>query len=192
MFRRITEVMHFVPNPKEAADWFAQLFETELRFHDDNPEHFYLQVGPQQIWFHLADDKSPCSAGGQAAYWRVDDLDVTLQRALDLGAELHRGPLDRRDGFWMCQVKAPRGSVIGLIGPRQKRAEETQQVDSTVILIGPIGAGKSTLGALLATKLGVPQRPMDRHRWNYYNEIGYDQELADRLQKEQGFAGLYR
>jgi shikimate kinase len=192
MFRQITEVMHFVPNRREAADWCSQLFETDLLFLDDNPDYFYLQVGWQQLWFHEADDQSPSSTGGQVAYWKVEDLDTTLQKALELGAELYRGPLDRSDGFWMCQVKAPFGGVIGLIGPRNKRDEETPQANTTVILIGPVGVGKSTLGRLLAAKLGVPQRPMDRHRWSYYNEIGYENELADRLYKEKGFVGVYR
>ncbi|MBD2777077.1 shikimate kinase [Iningainema tapete] len=49
---------------------------------------------------------------------------------------------------------------------------------SDIILIGPISAGKSTLGKLLADKLNLPQCSMDDLRWDYYKEIGYNEELV--------------
>jgi ABC-type arginine transport system ATPase subunit len=63
--------------------------------------------------------------------------------------------------------------------------------DSTIILIGPVGAGKSTLGALLA-KFGLPQVSLDRIRFDYYKEIGYDEELAQQLRTNEGFYRLYQ
>ncbi|HEY1408430.1 MAG TPA: shikimate kinase [Promineifilum sp.] len=38
---------------------------------------------------------------------------------------------------------------------------------SEIILIGPIGAGKSTIGRLLAERLGLPQVSMDDIRYRY-------------------------
>ena len=61
-----------------------------------------------------------------------------------------------------------------------------------VILIGPISAGKSTLGKLIAEKLGMPCRHMDQVRNRYYKEIGYDDDLAGQIQGKDGFLGLYR
>jgi shikimate kinase len=61
-----------------------------------------------------------------------------------------------------------------------------------IILIGPIGAGKSTVGELLAQKLGIPQISMDDLREGYYKEIGYDAELAKQKRRAQGFWGIYR
>jgi shikimate kinase len=63
---------------------------------------------------------------------------------------------------------------------------------STIILIGPIGAGKSTLGQLLAEATGLPRRPLDDLRFDYYKEIGYDEAHAERLGREEGFLALYR
>jgi hypothetical protein len=48
-----------------------------------------------------------------------------------------------------------------------------------IVLIGPIRAGKSTLGRLLAEALGVPQVSMDEHCWRYYEEIGIGRGSAD-------------
>lgn len=57
---------------------------------------------------------------------------------------------------------------------------------SDIVLIGPMGAGKSTVGALLAKKLGLPQCSMDEHRWSYYQEIGYDEALAKQKRETEG------
>ena len=59
-----------------------------------------------------------------------------------------------------------------------------------ILLLGPVGAGKSTVGALLAEKLGIPQISLDLIRWRYYEEIGYDAELAQRIRRQGGFLAL--
>jgi len=61
-----------------------------------------------------------------------------------------------------------------------------------IILIGPMQAGKSTVGQLLAEKLQVKQYSMDRLCWQYYAEIGYDAELADRIWAEKGLLSVFQ
>ena len=61
---------------------------------------------------------------------------------------------------------------------------------SDIILIGPVRTGKSTLGRLLAGKLGVPQVSLDDRRWGYYKEIGYDENLAREIRQKGGFMAL--
>lgn len=63
---------------------------------------------------------------------------------------------------------------------------------SDIILIGPIGTGKSTIGSLLAARLGLPQCSMDEYRWGYYREIGYDEGLAKHKRQTEGFWGIYQ
>ena len=41
-------------------------------------------------------------------------------------------------------------------------------MNTPIVLIGPIGAGKSSLGKLLAETLNLPQRAMDDLRFDYY------------------------
>jgi shikimate kinase len=62
----------------------------------------------------------------------------------------------------------------------------------TIILIGPIGVGKSTVGQLLAQRLDLPQCSMDEKRWGYYREIGYNEDLAKSKRETEGFWGIYQ
>jgi hypothetical protein len=49
-----------------------------------------------------------------------------------------------------------------------------------VVLIGPLAVGKSTVGAGLASRLGVPMCSVDEVRWRYFDLIGYDRGEAER------------
>lgn len=62
--------------------------------------------------------------------------------------------------------------------------------NKTIILIGPMMAGKSTVGRLLAERLNLEQRVLDDLRWDYFDEIGYDKEESRRIVEEQGMTGL--
>ena len=66
-------------------------------------------------------------------------------------------------------------------------------MNSTIILIGPLGAGKTTVGHLLAKKLGLPFCSVDHVRWEYYQKVGYDQMLASQIAaSDQGVQGVLR
>ena len=62
---------------------------------------------------------------------------------------------------------------------------------SDIVLIGPVRAGKSTLGQLLAQRLGLPQVSVDKLRRKYREEIGYDETLAKEFRARGGFLALY-
>jgi shikimate kinase len=60
----------------------------------------------------------------------------------------------------------------------------------TIILIGPIGVGKSTVAKLLAEHLHVPLYSIDAERWKYFAEIGYDEERQKQIGDTEGIAGV--
>jgi uncharacterized protein len=123
VFKHVSEVMYFVSDRRAAAEWYSSLFDVKIT-RLANPEHFFIRVGNQDVWFHQSDSKVPSGAAGQVAYWQVSDFDAVLERATQLGAKLYRGPLNRQDGTYMCQVKDPDGNLIGLIGSRYGVKEE--------------------------------------------------------------------
>lgn len=51
----------------------------------------------------------------------------------------------------------------------------------SIILIGPYGAGKTTIGRLLADSLGRRGYSLDEYAWTYYREIGLSTETAGNL-----------
>ena len=59
-----------------------------------------------------------------------------------------------------------------------------------IILIGPVRVGKSTVGKLLSERLQLPQVSLDELRWDYYQEIGYDPDLAKKIRETGGFVAL--
>jgi adenylate kinase family enzyme len=64
------------------------------------------------------------------------------------------------------------------------------ELNSDIVLIGPVRSGKSTVGRLLAERLGLPQVSLDSQRWQYYKEIGYDEDLAREIRARGGFPVL--
>lgn len=68
-----------------------------------------------------------------------------------------------------------------------------QPLHLPIILIGPLGAGKSTVGRLLADRLVLPLCAIDEVRAAYYAELGYDQAHASQLAASaEGIRGVMR
>jgi shikimate kinase len=63
-------------------------------------------------------------------------------------------------------------------------------IRSEIVLIGPPFAGKSTIGKLLAEQLQLPQISLDELRWQYYREIGFDDDLAQEIRQKGGFLAV--
>jgi shikimate kinase len=53
--------------------------------------------------------------------------------------------------------------------------------ETTIVLIGPICAGKSSVAKILAAKLGLPQYTMDDLRWELFADTDYDKNVARQL-----------
>ena len=63
-------------------------------------------------------------------------------------------------------------------------------MNKTIILIGPMGAGKTTIGDCLSKRLNLEWVQLDEIRQPYYDEIGYDNEVARKIHAERGMAGI--
>lgn len=63
--------------------------------------------------------------------------------------------------------------------------------DSDIILIGPIGAGKSTVGVLLSDALEMDLLELDDLWLNYADEMGYDAKFVSFLRSKGGFWAVW-
>ncbi|MCA0455824.1 MAG: shikimate kinase [Chloroflexi bacterium] len=59
-----------------------------------------------------------------------------------------------------------------------------------IILIGPISAGKTTIGELLSKRLKLEWVQLDEIRWPYYDEIGYDNEVTKQRHEQGGIEAV--
>jgi len=57
---------------------------------------------------------------------------------------------------------------------------------NSIILIGPIGVGKSTQASLLAEKLDMPRCSYDQVKGKYWQRFGLDAETARYIEKQYG------
>jgi energy-coupling factor transporter ATP-binding protein EcfA2 len=67
----------------------------------------------------------------------------------------------------------------------------TMNVES-IILIGPEGSGKSTIGKIVANSLAKELYSLDRHRDELYAPFNYDKAFAEKIYEEQGLWAFYQ
>lgn len=63
---------------------------------------------------------------------------------------------------------------------------------SSIVLIGPICSGKSTVSSMLSNMLNIPLCCMDDVRFTYYEEIGFSKQKQEEIRKQKGFKGVYK
>ena len=61
-----------------------------------------------------------------------------------------------------------------------------------IILIGPVAVGKTTTAKLLSEKLNKPLISMDDLRFDYYKEIGYDNDHMKELREKAGILAIFQ
>jgi len=64
--------------------------------------------------------------------------------------------------------------------------------EKTIILIGPVSVGKTTISTNLSKILKIPTASIDQYRLSYYKEIGYSENHKEEILDNLGWAGVYR
>jgi len=121
-------VLIHVTDVESALSWYQNLFDSAKLSHHESNKLAVLDINGFLLEIVEADNKVANGKSGTVLYWSVFNLDATLARFLDNGAELYRGPMAIENGLEMCQVLDPYGNLIGLRG---KTSNKSQASDTT-------------------------------------------------------------
>ena len=70
--------------------------------------------------------------------------------------------------------------------------ERNSALEESILLIGPMGTGKTTVGRLLSQRFHNMQRiKVDEHRWKFFDKYtDYSRETEKRIREEKAGRGI--
>jgi uncharacterized glyoxalase superfamily protein PhnB len=117
----IDTVIIFTANMKALADFYCKGFSLpQPQAHGE--AHLGIQVGRIYLGFDQYDEATDISPYGTTLWFRVDDIQATFDRLVELGAEVRYPPEDKPMGDRLAAVIDPDGNMIGLA---QRRPDTT-------------------------------------------------------------------
>ncbi len=121
--RGVATISLFAADHAAARQWYTDFLGVEPYF--ARPGYVEFRIGDYQTELGIIDsnyiprlkDAVP-TPSGVITYWHVDDLVVTFQRLLDLGATQLDAPQQRGEGFITASVVDPFGNILGIMTNR--------------------------------------------------------------------------
>lgn len=124
MFRGFATVSFYADDLAAARDWYTGLLGVQPYYAFPSPP-----TAPAYLEFRVGDDEdelgfidrryAPRGAanapGGAVIFWHVDDLAVTVDRLLAMGATEYEPVTEREAGFTTASVIDPFGNVLGIM-----------------------------------------------------------------------------
>jgi predicted enzyme related to lactoylglutathione lyase len=121
MLRGLTTVTLFANDLEAAVAWYTQVLGIEPYFRrevDGKPAYVEFRLGDYQHELGIVDGRfAPAEWAGQGpvTYWHVDDVQAAFDRLIELGATVHRAPIERGPGFVPASVVDPFGNILGVM-----------------------------------------------------------------------------
>ena len=104
------------PNVAKAKEFYGKLFNWTITDNDMGGGMVYSMFkpdnGPGGGMFTM-----PGSPTGWLAYVGVDDINAATEKAVSLGATIHKGPMEIPHIGWMTILGDPTGATIALFQP---------------------------------------------------------------------------
>jgi predicted enzyme related to lactoylglutathione lyase len=113
MLLGLRTVIYHVNDIEKAKAWYASALGFAPYF--DQPFYVGFNVGGYELG--LDPDVAADSGGAEkvVAYWGVENVELSLERLLKLGATLHQDIQDVGEGIRVATVLDPFGNVLGVI-----------------------------------------------------------------------------
>ena len=118
ILKGLTTVSFFATEHEKAVKWYSDFLETEPYF--NMPGYSEFRIGDYQHELGIIDSKfapenMSIKPTGAVVFWHVDNLQVTLDRLLLMGAKEFAPITDRSEGFITASVVDPFGNILGIM-----------------------------------------------------------------------------
>ena len=123
MLRGLTTAVYPVVDHAAAVAWYTELTGVEPYF--SRPGYTEFRLGDYSHELGLIDSavlgqigpegSANSAPSGVILYWHVDDVQATIDHAVERGATLHQPPMDFGEGFIGASVIDPFGNILGLM-----------------------------------------------------------------------------
>ena len=118
ILKGLTTVSFFATEHEKAVKWYSDFLETEPYF--NMPGYSEFRIGDYQHELGIIDSKfapenMSIKPTGAVDFWHVDNLQVTLDRLLSMGAKEFAPIADRSEGFITGSVVNPFGNILGIM-----------------------------------------------------------------------------
>lgn len=112
MIKEFSTLRILASDIQKSRDWYVQFFGQNPT--EDLENFVSFQIGNIKFDITLPDQKNPFSTGGSVGYWMVDDINLVLKKAEQLGGKLYRGPLKVPEIHrQILQIQDPFGNILG-------------------------------------------------------------------------------
>jgi len=123
MLRGLTTISFWADDLAAAKKWYTELLGIDpyfVRPESGPPGYIEFRIGDYQHELGLIDSKyAPeglaTGPAGAVVYWHVDNVNVTLERLLSMGAKQLEALQDRGEGFITASVVDPFGNILGIM-----------------------------------------------------------------------------
>ena len=117
MFKQLVTAIYYAPDLEKAKAWYSEVLGVQPYF--DEPFYVGFDVGGYEFGLHPGSPDELHTSGdglsGGVPYWRVDDIEVSFARLLELGATAANQITDVGDGIKMAVARDPFGNALGII-----------------------------------------------------------------------------
>lgn len=124
MLRGFATISYWADDLEAAKNWYADLLGIEPYFtrpEEGPPAYVEFRVGDYQDELGIIDRRyAPQGAasgpGGVVMYWHVDDVPVTFERLLSMGAKEYQPITHLGEAGWItASVVDPFGNILGIM-----------------------------------------------------------------------------
>lgn len=113
MFKGLAFALYQSSDIEKAKAWYSQVLGVEPYF--NSAGYVGFNVGGYELGLQGRIGEGLAGLGGSIPHWRVEDIEATFNRLLELGATAINKPAEVGDGIKVAVVKDPFGNALGII-----------------------------------------------------------------------------